>query len=78
MAGVQEIVEKAGAKLLYLPPDSPDCNPIEQVFSKLKALLRKAAERSFEGLWDTIGKLLDCFAPQECQNYFINSGYGII
>jgi len=75
VAGVREIVEAAGAKIMYLPPYSPDLNPIEQVFAKLKALLRKAAERSVEKLWQTIGKLLDLFKPNECKNYFKNAGY---
>lgn len=76
VAGVKEIIEAAGAKILYLPPYSPDLNPIEQVFAKLKALLRKAMARSYETLWKTIGKLLALFSKQECQNYFVNSGYG--
>lgn len=75
VAGVKEIVEAAGAKILYLPPYSPDLNPIEQTFSKLKTLLRKAAARSYDALWETIGKLLNLFKPNECKNYFINSGY---
>lgn len=76
VAGIREIIEAQGAKIFYLPPYSPDLNPIEQVFAKLKALLRKAAERSFEKLWKTIGKLLNLFNSQECSNYFKNSGYG--
>ena len=78
VAGVREIVESCGAHILYLPPYSPDLNPIEQVFSKLKNLLRKAMARSYETLWKTIGKLLNLFAKHECQNYFRNSGYGRI
>ena len=73
--GIREAVEAAGARLLYLSPYSPDFNPIEQLFVKLKALLRKAAERSVEGLWHRIGCLLDAFQPDECANYFRNSGY---
>ncbi len=73
--GIVEAIEARGAKILYLPPYSPDLNPIEQAFSKLKALLRKAAERSIDALWRTIGRLLDHFTPQECANYFQNSGY---
>src|ERR1700688_350357 len=73
--GIREAIEAAGAKLLYLPPYSPDFNPIEQLFAKLKALLRKAAERSLEGLWNRIACLLDAFQPDECANYFRNSGY---
>jgi transposase len=73
--GVRETVEAAGAALLYLPPYSPDFNPIEQLFAKLKALLRKAAERSVDGLWTRIAELLDAFTPRECANYFRNAGY---
>ena len=73
--GIRQAIEAAGAKLLYLPPYSPDFNPIEQLFAKLKALLRKAAERSIEGLWNCIACLLDAFQPDECANYFRNSGY---
>jgi transposase len=76
VAGVSEIVEQAGATIAYLPPYSPDLNPIEQVFAKLKKLLRKAMARSYETLWKTIGKLLPLFSKQECKNYFTNSGYG--
>jgi transposase len=73
---VREAIERAGARLLYLPPYSPDFNPIEKAFAKLKALLRKAAERTVEGLWTAIGRLLDAFAPRECVNYFAACGYG--
>lgn len=73
--GVRETIEAAGAILMYLPPYSPDFNPIEQLFAKLKALLRKAAERSVDALWDRIGSLLGAFTPDECANYFRNSGY---
>ena len=62
----------------FLPPYSPDLNPIEQVFAKLKTLLRKAAERTVEATWKRIGSLLDCFAPTECANYFRNAGYASI
>jgi transposase len=75
VAGVREVIEAAGAMLLYLPPYSPDLNPIEQLFAKLKALLRKAAERSVEALWNRIATLLDAFTPDECTNYFRNAGY---
>ena len=75
VAGIREAVRAAGASLLYLPPYSPDLNPIEQVFAKLKALLRKAAARTKEALWTTIGELLNEFTPEECQNYLTNSGY---
>ena len=72
---IRDAIEVAGATLLYLPPYSPDFNPIEQLFAKLKALLRKAAERSVKGLWDRIAELLDAFTPLECTNYFLNAGY---
>jgi transposase len=75
VAGVREAIEARGARLLFLPPYSPDLNPIEQVFAKLKALLRAAGERTVTGLWDRIGTLLDRFAPSECRNYFRHSGY---
>jgi transposase len=75
VAGVRQAIEARGAELRYLPPYSPDLNPIEQAFAKLKALLRKAAERTVDGLWTTIGKLLDLFPPAECANYIANSGY---
>jgi len=75
VAGVREAIEARGASLLYLPPYSPDLNPIEQAFAKLKALLRKAAARTREDLWCTIGQLLDRFSPTECRNYLIHSGY---
>jgi transposase len=73
--GIRQAIEAAGARLLYLPPYSPDFNPIEKAFSKLKALLRKAAERTVDGLWDAIGALLDAFTPKECANYFAAAGY---
>ena len=72
---VRELIEAAGARLLYLPPYSPDLNPIENAFSKLKALLRKAAERTVEGLWQAIGRLIDLFPPSECANFFAAAGY---
>lgn len=72
---VRQAIRAAGAKLLFLPPYSPDLNPIEQVFAKLKLLLRKAAERTVEATWKRIGKLLDAFPPHECANYLRNSGY---
>jgi transposase len=73
--GIREAIETAGATLLYLPPYSPDFNPIEQLFAKLKALLRKAGERSVEALWNRIADLLKAFTPSECTNYFRNAGY---
>lgn len=72
---VRKAIRAAGAKLFFLPPYSPDLNPIEQVFSKLKHLLRKAAERTKEATWQRIGSLLDRFTSQECKNYLFNSGY---
>ena len=74
-AGVREAIESAGATLAYLPPYSPDLNPIELAFSKLKTLLRKFAERTVESLWDRIGQLVDEFTPAECINYFKHCGY---
>ena len=73
---VRHAIRQAGVRLLLLPKYSPDLNPIEQVFAKLKHLLRKAAARSREAVCDTIGKLLDTYTPAECANYFRNSGYG--
>jgi len=75
---VRRAIRKAGAHLIFLPPYSPDLNPIEQVFAKLKALLRKAAERTVEATWRRIGQLLDHFTPAECANYLKNSGYASI
>lgn len=73
--GIEQAIRDRQAELCYLPPYSPDLNPIEQAFAKLKALLRKAAERTKDGLWNAIGRLLDLFPPAECANYFTNSGY---
>ena len=73
--GVRQGIESAGARLLYLPPYSPDLNPIEMAFSKLKAMLRKAAERSVSTLWDRIGVLSDDFTKAECLNFFKHAGY---
>jgi transposase len=72
---VRQAIRATGAKLFFLPPYSPDLNPIEQVFAKLKTLLRKAAERTVEATWKRIGALLECFTPQECANYIANAGY---
>jgi transposase len=74
---VRDAIEAAGATLLYLPPYSPDFNPIENAFAKLKALLRKAAERTVDDLWDAIADLIDLFTPQECANYFKAAGYDL-
>lgn len=73
--GVKEAIEAAGASLLYLPPYSPDFNPIENAFAKLKAKLRKVGERTVEGLWSAIGRFIDTFTPTECANYFAAAGY---
>lgn len=75
VAGVREAIEGRGARLVYLPPYSPDLNPIEQAFAKLKALLRKIAARTVSKLWDALGELLDRFTPQECANYLAHAGY---
>ena len=75
VAGVEAAIRAVGASLLYLPPYSPDLNPIEQLFAKFKALLRKSAARTQEVLWSTIGQLLEQFSPDECANYFANCGY---
>lgn len=75
--GVREAIEAAGADLLYLPPYSPDFNPIEMAFSKLKAFLRKRAARSVEQLWIALGEAIETFTPDECQNYFAAAGYDL-
>ena len=72
---VRQAIRAAGAKLFFLPKYSPDLNPIEQVFAKLKHLLRKAAARTFEAICTAIGELLGSFTPQECANYLTNAGY---
>jgi transposase len=74
-AAVRTAIEAAGASLLYLPPYSPDFNPIEHAFAKLKAMLRKAAARTIDALWATIGRISDAFTPDECANYFAAAGY---
>jgi transposase len=75
---VRKAIRVIGAKLFFLPPYSPDLNPIEQVFAKLKTLLRKADERTVEATWKRIGRLLECFHPAECANYLKNAGYASI
>jgi transposase len=75
VAGVREAIAAAGARLMLLPPYSPDLNPIEQMFAKLKSLLRKAARRTIPELWTAIGEFLERFPPEECRNYLVNSGY---
>ena len=72
---VRSAIRAVGARLLFLPPYSPDLNPIEQVFAKLKHLMRKAAERSHEATWHRVGTLLSAFTASECRNYLVNSGY---
>jgi len=72
---VKKLIEARGATLVFLPPYSPDLNPIEMAFAKLKALLRKAAERTRDALWDRIGEVLGAFSAQECANYFRHAGY---
>ena len=73
--GIRQAIARAGASLLYLPPYSPDLNPIEQLFAKLKALLRKAAARTKDALWATIGHLLETLPAHECANYLSHCGY---
>jgi len=75
VAGVRAAIEARGAILLYLPPYSPDLNPIEMAFAKLKALLRKAAARTRDSLWDAIAHVLSAFTPSECANYLTHAGY---
>jgi transposase len=75
---VRQAIREAGAKLIFLPKYSPDLNPIEQVFSKLKHMLRRAQARSYDGLMGAIAELLDTYTSQECANYLQNSGYGVM
>ncbi len=72
---VRQMIEQTGSSLLFLPPYSPDFNSIENAFAKLKALLRHAAERTVDGLWNAIGRIVDLFTPAECRNYFQAAGY---
>ena len=74
-AAVRTAIEAAGATLLYLPPYSPDFNPIEKAFAKLKARLRKAAARTVDTLWAAIAQIIDTLTPTECANYFASAGY---
>jgi len=74
-APIRRAIRAAKAKLFFLPPYSPDLNPIEQLFAKLKTLLRKADERTVEDTWRRIGTILDQFTPAECENYLVNAGY---
>ena len=73
--GIRAAIEAVGASLLYLPPYSPDFNPIENAFAKLKAMLRKAAARTIDGLWSAIGTIIDTLNTTECANYFAAAGY---
>ena len=75
IGGVREAIEKAGARLLFLPPYSPDFNPIEMAFSKLKDLLRKAAAKTIEELWSVVADCLPAFTTEECRHYFNAAGY---
>jgi transposase len=74
----RDAIRKTGAHLLFLPPYSPDLNPIEQFFAKLKHLIRKAEPRTVEATWRKVGELLDIFSPKECANYLANSGYASV
>lgn len=74
-AGVRDAIEAAGASLLYLPPYSPDFNPIENAFAKLKALMRARAERTISALWNAARSIVELFNPAECENYFRAAGY---
>ena len=74
-AGVRDAIEAAGARLRFLPPYSPDFNPIENAFAKLKTILRKVAARTINDLWSAIGNALPLFSPQQCANYFTAAGY---
>ena len=75
VGGIREAIEQAGASLLYLPPYSPDFNPIEMAFSKLKALIRKAAARTYDELWQVVGNVCKIFTDEECYNFFVAAGY---
>ena len=74
----RKAIRAAGAHLVFLPPYSPDLNPIEQLFSKLKHLMRKAQPRTVEATWRKVGELLDLVSPKECANYIVNSGYASV
>jgi transposase len=75
---VRQAIRAVGAHLLFLPPYSPDLNPIEQMFAKLKHLMRKSQPRDVEATWRRVGQLIDLFSPSECANYLANSGYGSV
>ena len=72
---IRDAIEAVGARLLFLPPYSPDLNPIENAFAKLKAMLRKAAARTIDQLWDAIARIIQTYSPRECANYFAAAGY---
>ena len=72
---VRQAIRATGARLFYLPPYSPDLNPIKQAFAKIKHLLRKAKQRTITTVWQTLGQILNAFSPEECQNYFINASW---
>ena len=78
VAGVKVVIDSVGARVFYLPPYSPDLNPIENVFSKLKTMLRKLRSRTMENLWKSLGELCDIFTPKECYHYYKNAEYGNI
>lgn len=77
ITGVRQAIEGAGARLIYLPPYSPEFNPFEMAFSKLKAALRKAAARTIPELWDVIAEVIEQFKPEQCRNYFAAAGYDL-
>ena len=77
LEAVRQAIENVGAELRFLPPYSPDFNPIEMAFSKFKAFLKKTAARTKADLWDAIAKAIDIFTPQECENYFAAAGYDL-
>jgi transposase len=77
VAGIRTAIERVGARVVYLPPYSPDFNPIELVFAKLKWLLRSAKARTVERLWDLLGELIPAFRPAECTNYLRHCGYNV-
>jgi transposase len=74
--GIREAIRAAGATLLFVPPYSPDLNPIEMAFSKIKSILRKKAHRTVEALWRELGQIATCFSSRECRNYLRHAGYG--
>jgi transposase len=78
VAGVKEAIEAKGAHLVYLPPYSPDFDPIEESFSKIKSILRRIAARTVDALEAAVGEALQSFTPQECMNYFASSGYDAV